>query len=116
MRDDLNTPEAIAASSSPAGRGRISTRPEAVSSSSLSEALLEVLTIFGSTSLRSSPPTSTGARPVLRRAGERSAPGRRQGACAAREGLAGCRQAARELANEGWAVEDTPEGPILSRR
>src|SRR5919107_689846 len=50
MRDDLNTPEAIAAVFEVAGRAgqEISTRPEAAREfSSLSEALLEVLTIFG---------------------------------------------------------------------
>ncbi|MFL6031460.1 MAG: cysteine--tRNA ligase [Rubrobacteraceae bacterium] len=121
MRDDLNTPEAIAAVFEVAGRAgqEISTRPEAAHEfSSLSEALLEVLTIFGFDLAEELAADVDGVRvryseepgeSVLRLVAAREL-ARRERDWPVADRLRG------ELANEGWAVEDTPEGPILSRR
>ena len=121
MRDDLNTPEAIAAVFEVAGRAgqEISTRPEAAREfSSLSEALLEVLTIFGFDLAEELAADVDGVRVryseepgegVLRLVAAREL-ARRERDWPVADRLRG------ELANEGWAVEDTPEGPILSRR
>ncbi len=122
MRDDLNTPEVIAALFEVAGRAgqEISVRPEAAPEfASLAEAVREVLTTFGfdlaeelvaevdGVSVR-----FAGVEPgeiVLRRVAKREL---------ARRGkdwhLAD--RLRDELDAEGWAVEDTPEGPILARR
>jgi cysteinyl-tRNA synthetase len=121
MRDDLNTPEAVAAVFEVTGGAgqEISARPEAAGEfSSLADALQEVLTIFGFDLARELTADVDGVRvryseapeiDVLRRVADREK---------ARRGrdwpLAD--RLRDELGAEGWAVEDTPEGPILSRR
>jgi cysteinyl-tRNA synthetase len=120
MRDDLNTPEAIAAIFEVAGRAgqEISRREAAGQFSSLSEALREILTIFGFDLAEELAADVDGVR--VRYSGE-------PGESILR--LVAARELARhekdwpvadwlrdELGAEGWAVEDTPEGPILSRR
>ena len=121
MRDDLNTPEAIAAVFEVIGRAgqEISPRPEATGQfSSLSEALREVLTIFGFDLAEELAADVDGVR--VRYSEE-------PGESVLR--LVAARELARrgkdwpvadrlrdELGDEGWAVEDTPEGPILTRR
>jgi cysteinyl-tRNA synthetase len=121
MRDDLNTPEAIAAVFEVTGRAgqEISARPEAAGEFfSLSEALREVLTIFGFDLAEELAADVDGVR--VRYSEE-------PGESVLR--LVAARELARrgkdwpvadrlrdELGTEGWAVEDTPEGPILTRR
>src|SRR5215216_4632698 len=121
MQDDLNTPEAIAALFEVAGRaGReISARPEAAGEfGSLSEAMEEVMTIFGFDLARELSTEVEGVR--IRYSGD---PGERV------LQLVAARETARrekdwtvadrlrdELYAEGWSVEDTSEGPILRRR
>src|SRR5918995_4009132 len=121
MRDDFNTPEAVAAVFDVTGRAgqEISARPEAAGEySSLAEALWEVVTIFGFDLAEELATNVDGVRiryseapeeGVLRRVADREK---------ARRGkdwqLAD--RLRDELGAEGWAVEDTPEGPILSRR
>jgi cysteinyl-tRNA synthetase len=121
MRDDLNTPEAIAALFEVAGRAgqEISTRSEAAGQfSSLSEALREVLTIFGFDLAEELAADVDGVRvryseepeeSVLRRVADREL-ARRGKDWPLADRLRG------ELGAEGWAIEDTPEGPILTRR
>jgi cysteinyl-tRNA synthetase len=121
MRDDLNTPEAIAAVFEVAGRAgqEVSTRPEAAGQfSSLSEALREVLTIFGFDLAEELAADVDGVRvryseepgeSVLRLVAAREL-ARREKDWPVADRLRG------ELGAEGWAVEDTPEGPILTRR
>jgi cysteinyl-tRNA synthetase len=121
MRDDLNTPEAIAAvfeATSRAGQ-EISTRPEAAGEfSSLAEVLRDVLTNLGFDLAQELVTDVEGvrvryfeepAKGVLRQVADREL---------ARRGkdwpLAD--RLRDELGDEGWAVEDTPEGPILTRR
>jgi len=121
MRDDLNTPEAIAVVfevTSRAGQ-EISARPEAAGGfSSLTEVLRDVLTIFGFDLAQELATDVDGVRiryyaepaeGVLRRVADREL---------ARRGkdwpLAD--RLRDELGDGGWAVEDTPEGPILTRR
>jgi cysteinyl-tRNA synthetase len=121
MREDLNTPEAIAAIFEVAGRaGReISDHPEASREfSSLAEVMLDVLTVFGF-DLKEEHTSDVGGvriryegepgREILRRAAERER-ARREKDWASADRLRD------ELYTEGWAVEDTPEGPVLSRR
>jgi cysteinyl-tRNA synthetase len=121
MQDDLNTPEALAAIFEVAGRAgqEVSARPEAADEfSSLAEALQEVLTVFGFDLAEELAADVDGVRvryseepgkDVLRRVAAREL---------ARRGkdwpLADRLRA--ELGAEGWAVEDTAEGPILTRR
>src|SRR5918995_1081946 len=121
MRDDFNTPEAVAAVFDVTGRAgqEISARTEAAGEfSSLAEALWEVVTIFGFDLAEELATNVDGVRiryseapeeGVLRRVADREK---------ARRGkdwpLAD--RLRDELGTEGWAVEDTPEGPILSRR
>jgi cysteinyl-tRNA synthetase len=121
MQDDLNTPEAMAALFEVAGRaGReISTRPEAAGEfGSLAEAIEEFMTTFGfdlaqelSTDVEgvhirySEEPGSE----VLKRVATRER-ARREKDWATADRFRD------ELLAEGWAVEDTSEGPILSRR
>src|SRR5215217_2977048 len=121
MRDDLNTPEAIAALFDLAGRaGReISACPEAADEfGSLAEAMNDVMTIFGFDLARE---LSTEVEGVHVRYPED--PGEQV------LKLAAARETARrekdwtvadrlrnELFAEGWSVEDTSEGPILRRR
>jgi cysteinyl-tRNA synthetase len=121
MQDDLNTPEAIAAIFEAAGRaGReISDHPEASREfSSLAEALRDVLTVFGFDLKEELTADVDGVsiryeedpgREILRRAAKREW-ARREKDWASADRLRD------ELHAEGWAVEDTPEGPVLSRR
>ena len=121
MRDDFNTPEAIAAAFETAGRAaqEISVRLEAAGEfSSLTEALRDVLTVFGFDFMQELTADVDGIRirypedpgeGVLRRVAERER-ARRDRDWAIADHLR------EELHAEGWAVEDTPEGPILSRR
>jgi cysteinyl-tRNA synthetase len=121
MQDDLNTPEAIAAIFEVAGRaGReISEHPEASREfSSLAEVLRDVLVVFGFDLTEELTADVDGVRiryeeepgrEILRRAAERER-ARREKDWASADRLRD------ELYAEGWAVEDTPEGPILSRR
>src|SRR3712207_2679461 len=120
MRDDLNTPEAIAAvfdAASSAGQ-EISRRPGAGGEfSSLAEALREVLSIFGFDLAEESAADVDGVRiryseepgeDVLRQAAERER-ARRDKDWAIADRLR------EELRAEGWEIEDTSEGPILNR-
>src|SRR5215211_2118177 len=121
MRDDLNTPEAIAAVFETNGRAaqEISVHPEAAREFvSLAEALREVLTIFGFDFMQELATDVDGVRiryledpgeGVLRRVADREL-ARQDRDWAIADHLRD------ELHAEGWAVEDTPEGPILSRR
>jgi cysteinyl-tRNA synthetase len=119
MRDDLNTSEAIAAIFEVAGRAgqEISARP-AAGFSSLAEALREVLAVLGfdlveelATEVDGVHVRYSGApgEDILRRVADREQ-ARREKDWARADRLRD------ELGGEGWAVEDTPEGPILSRR
>jgi cysteinyl-tRNA synthetase len=121
MQDDFNTPEAIAALFEVAGRaGReISTRPEAAGEfASLAETVEEVMTIFGFDLAQE---LSTGVAGVHIRYSEE--PGAevlervatRERARLEKEWTTADRLRD-ELHADGWAVEDTPEGPILSRQ
>jgi cysteinyl-tRNA synthetase len=121
MRDDLNTPEAIAAVFDVASRAtqEISARSEAAGGfSSLAEALRDVLTIFGFDLAEETVADLDGVRvrysedpgeDVLRRVADREKARRSKDwplADRIRD----------ELHAEGWGIEDTSEGPILSRR
>jgi cysteinyl-tRNA synthetase len=121
MEDDLNTPVAIAALFEIAGRaGReISERPEAASEfGSLAAAIERVTKVFGFDLAREQATEVEGIRirysdrpdeEVLRLAATREKARREKDwdtADRLRDGLY----------DEGWAVEDTSEGPILRRR
>jgi cysteinyl-tRNA synthetase len=120
MRDDLNTPEVIAAVFEAASRAgqEISSRPEAGREfASLAEALREVLTIFGFDLAEESVADVDGVRiryseepgeDVLRQAA------RRERARQDRDWAVADRLRD-ELRAEGWEIEDTSEGPILNR-
>jgi cysteinyl-tRNA synthetase len=121
MQDDLNTSEAIAAVFETAGRAaqEISVRPESAGEFvSLAEALREVLTVFGFDFMEEQTAEVDGVRiryledpgeGVLRRVADRER-SRRDKDWAMADHLRD------ELHAEGWAVEDTLEGPILSRQ
>jgi cysteinyl-tRNA synthetase len=121
MRDDLNTSEAIAAVFDAAGRAgqEISTRSQAAGEfSSLAEVLRDALTIFGFDLAEESAAEVDGVRVryaeepgqnVLRQVAERER-ARRERDWATADRLRD------ELHAGGWAIEDTSEGPILSRR
>ncbi len=125
MQDDLNTPAAIAALFDAVGRaGReIASRPKAVQEfASLAKAVGEVLDTFGfdRAELFSSPEggASEGAlvwyeenpgMDILSRAGNRELARRAKDWAIAD-------QLRDEIHAAGWTVEDTSEGPILSRR
>ena len=121
MQDDLNTPEAVAAIFEVAGRAgqEVSARPEAADEfSSLAEALREVLTVFGFDLAEELAADVDGVRvryseepgeDVLRRVAARELARRGKDWPVADRLRA-------ELGAEGWAVEDTAEGPILTRR
>jgi cysteinyl-tRNA synthetase len=121
MHDDLNTPEAIAAVFDAASRAgqEISTRPEAAGEfSSLAEALRDVLTIFSFDLAEEIVADVDGVRVryaeypgegVLRRVADREQ-ARREKDWPLADRIRD------ELHAEGWAIEDTSEGPILSRR
>jgi cysteinyl-tRNA synthetase len=120
MRDDLNTPEAIAAIFDAASRAgqEISNRPEAAGEfSSLAEALRDVLIVFGFDLAEEIVADVDGVRvrysedpgeDLLRRVAER------EQARQEKDWMLADR-IRDELHAEGWAVEDTSEGPILSR-
>src|ERR671932_2162734 len=121
MRDDLNTPEAIAAVFEVAGRAgqKISARPEAAGGfSSLADAVREVLTIFGFDLTAESAADVDGVRV---RYSEEPGEGvlhqvvERERARQVRDWALADR-IRDELHAKGWAIEDTSEGPILSRR
>jgi len=120
MRDDLNTPEVVATLFEAANRvGReISDRAGVGEFASLAGTVEEVITVFGFDLARELATEMSGVR--IRYPEE---PGEEV------IGLAANRELARrekdwatadrlrdELAEAGWAVEDTPDGPILSRR
>ncbi|MDF2701683.1 MAG: cysteinyl-tRNA synthetase [Rubrobacteraceae bacterium] len=121
MQDDLNTPEAVAAIFEVAGRAgqEVSARPEAADEfSSLAEALREALTVFGFDLAEELASDVDGVRvryseepgeDVLRRVAARELARRGKDWPVADRLRA-------ELGAEGWAVEDTAEGPILTRR
>jgi cysteinyl-tRNA synthetase len=121
MADDLNTPEAIATLFDVAGRaGReISDRPEAAGEfRSLTVAIEEVMTIFGFDLAQELATEVEGVRiryseepgeEILSRVAAREK-ARREKDWATADRLRD------ELDADGWAVEDTSEGPILSRR
>jgi cysteinyl-tRNA synthetase len=121
MQDDLNTPEAIAAVFDAASRAgqEISERPEAAGEfSSLAEVLRGILTIFGFDLAAESAADVDGVRVryseepeegVLRQVAERER-ARRERDWSLADRIRD------ELLAEGWAIEDTSEGPILSRR
>ena len=121
MREDLNTPEAIAAVFEAAGRAgqEISARPEAAGEfSSLADAVREVLTIFGFDLTAESAADVDGVRVQY---SEEPGEGvlhqvvKRERARRERDWPLADR-IRDELHAEGWAIEDTSEGPILSRR
>jgi cysteinyl-tRNA synthetase len=121
MRDDLNTPEAVAAVFEVAGRAgqEISARPEAAGEfSSLADALREVLAIFEFDLAEELAADVDGVRvryseepgeSVLRLVAAREL-ARREKDWPVADRMRD------ELGTEGWAVEDTAEGPILTRR
>jgi len=121
MQDDLNTPEAIATLFEVAGRaGReISTRPEAAGEfASLAEAIEEVMTIFGFDLAQELSTEVAGVH--IRYSEEPGAEVLERVATRERARLekdwATADRLRDELHADGWAVEDTSEGPILSRR
>jgi cysteinyl-tRNA synthetase len=121
MRDDFNTPEAVAAIFEVAHRAgqEISARPQAVREFvALKETLEEVLTVFGFDLSGETASDVNGVRvryeeepdeETLLRVVEREN-ARREKDWATADRLRD------ELHGEGWAVEDTSEGPIISRR
>jgi cysteinyl-tRNA synthetase len=121
MRDDLNTPEVVATLFEAANRAarEISDRPDAADEfASLAEAVEEVMTVFGFDLARE---TATEVGGVRIRHPE--GPGEEVLALAANRELARrekdwatADRLRDELAEAGWAAEDTPDGPILSRR
>ncbi len=123
MRDDLNTPEAIAALFDVTGRAakEVAVNPEAARQfHSLAEALQEMLAVLGldlagedamevdgvHVRWRSGEEPGEG---VLRKVAERQE-ARREKDWAAADRLRD------ELHAQGWLVEDTSEGPVLGRR
>jgi cysteinyl-tRNA synthetase len=121
MRDDLNTPEVVATLFEAANRAarEISDRPDAADEfASLVGAVEEVMTVFGFDLARELAAEISGVR--IRYPEE---PGEEVLALAASRELARrekdwatADRLRDELAEAGWAVEDTPDGPILSRR
>jgi cysteinyl-tRNA synthetase len=121
MHDDLNTSDVIAALFDVAGRAgqEVSARPEAAGEfASLGDAIRETLTILGFDLEQESATEIDGVRiryregpdgDVLRRVAERER-ARREKDWATADGLRD------ELLDGGWLVEDTAEGPVLSRR
>src|SRR5919112_3454635 len=121
MRDDLNTPEAVAAlfEITHQAAQEIAIRPEAVREfSALKETLEEVLTVLGFDLSEESACDVNGVRvryeeepdegALLRVADREEARRKKDWVTADR--------LRDELHNEGWSVEDTPEGPVVSRR
>ena len=121
MREDLNTPEVVATLFETANRAarEISSRPDAADEfASLAAAMREVMTVFGFDLAREMATEVGGVR--IRYSEE---PGEQVLALAAdreqarrEKGWATADRLRDELAEAGWAVEDTPDGPVLSRR
>ena len=121
MREDLNTPEVVAAFFDAAGRagGEISARLDAAQGfASLKEALQEELTTLGFDLVEEHEAEVDGVRirygggpdeAVLRSAAERER-ARREKDWATADRLRD------ELNADGWLIEDTADGPVLSRR
>ncbi len=121
MREDLNTPEVVATLFEVANRAarEISDRAGAVDEfASLAEAIEEVMTVFGFDHTEEMATEVGGVRirypeepgeVVLTLAASRES-ARREKDWATADRLRD------ELAEAGWAVEDTPDGPILNRR
>ncbi len=121
MREDLNTPEVVATLFEAANRAarEISDRAGAAGEfASLAGAVEEVMTVFGFDLARETATEMGGVRirypeepgeEVLVLASSRELV-RREKDWATADRLRD------ELAEAGWAVEDTPDGPILSRR
>ena len=135
MRDDFNTPEAVAVIFDVAHRAgqEISTRPESIRGfAALKEAMEEVLTIFGfelpiekkiQIAGRAVGRSSAYAIPSVVRVEDTSEPGEQVLEKIARREQARQKkdwetadQLRDELQEEGWLVEDTPEGPVVSRQ
>src|SRR5919199_2225387 len=136
MRDDFNTPEAIAALFEVVGRAgqEIATRPGATREFfALKEALEEILSIFGfdlggelvedagGVRIRVEVVDNLGVKDTVG-SETRTAPEeilekvRRRDEARRAKNWTTADQLRDELHAEGWAVEDTPEGPIVSRR
>ena len=121
MLDDLNTPEAVAAVFEVAGRAgaEISARPEAAHEfRTLAGALSEILITFGFDLAEESVSKVDGIR--VRYAGEPETGvldrvAQREGARRSKDWALADRLRD-ELKAEGWTVEDTPDGPVLSHR
>ena len=121
MRDDFNTPEAVAALFEVAGRAgqEISIHPEVAQEfASLGAAMEEILIVLGFDLLEEAEIDVNGVRvryeeeprkETLLKVVKREE-ARRKKDWAAADRLRD------ELHDEGWTVEDTPEGPIVSRR
>jgi cysteinyl-tRNA synthetase len=136
LQDDLNTPAALATLFEVAGRaGReISTRPEAAAEfASLAEALREVLTVFGfdlkealvedaeGVHIRVEVTDTLGLKDAvsietLKIPKEIMDKVRLRDEARHEKDWATADRLRDELHSDGWAVEDTSEGPILSRR
>ena len=121
MEDDLNTPEAVAALFEVAGRaGReISARPEAAGEfGSLAGAIEEVMIIFGFDLAQEQATEVEGV--LIRYSEEPDEEVLQQTAARERarreKDWATADRLRDELHAEGWAAEDTSEGPILRRR
>jgi len=121
MQDDLNTPEAMAALFEVAGRaGReISSRPDAAGEfGSLAEAMKEVMTIFGFDLAQERSTSVEGVN--IRYSGDPGAEVLNQVATREKsrreKDWVTADRLRDELHADGWTVEDTSEGPILSRR
>ncbi len=121
MRDDFNTPEALAALFEAASRAgqEVAARPEAAREfAALKEVMEEILAIFGFDFAEEIASSVNGVRvlyeeepgeeTLLRVAEREKARQRKDWAVADR--------LRDELRAEGWAIEDTPEGPVVSRR
>jgi cysteinyl-tRNA synthetase len=132
MRDDFNTPEAVAALFEATGRvgQEIAARPKAVREfAGLKGVMEEILTIFGfdlgedlATGVRVQEVTSTtdveptNSLEILKIPKEIMEKVRRRDEARRKKDWTLADQLRDELGMEGWAIEDTPEGPVLSRR
>ena len=121
MLDDLNTPEAVAAIFEIVGRAgaELSARPAAAHElRAMAEALAETLTTFGFDLAEELVAEVNGVRVHYTEAPEAGILDRvveREGARREKDWALADRLRD-ELKAEGWLVEDTPEGPVLSRR
>jgi cysteinyl-tRNA synthetase len=121
MREDLNTPEVVATLFGATNRAarEISGRPGAADEfASLAGAIEEVMTVFGFDLARELSTEVSGVRiRYSEEAGEEVLTLAASRELARRErDWATADRVRDELAEAGWAVEDTPDGPILSRR